>query len=398
MSKKDTVLKIFVASPSNVIDERNRLDEVVHEVNSVVTNSTGIRLDLLRYEKEASPDFGEDAQDVINRQIPQDYDIFIGIMWHTVGTRTKRAASGTIEEYQLAKARYDKDPNSVRLMLYFKDAAPSSLADINPEQFGQVRAFRERVEDEGGLYATFTTTDDFVNKVRRHLMKHVLEWDHQPKVMPDVSLENISEMSQSVEQFDDEQEPDDEGIIDLEEIIEEEMASLKTVLETMSVSVEEIGNRTNTRVAEVNALASQVEGKLDDNVRQMKRAELKRITRDTSGDMKRFVRRMKEDIPLFKYHLNKSLSTTVKAVPIYREFDVDMTELKLSVATLMEVKISMLESMEGFHHAVIGLPKLSTELGRSKKEMGRTLQEIIDITKGGITSLEEIKSLISNDN
>ena len=104
MPRKETVLRIFVASPSNILDERDRLAEVVDNVNSVLARDTGVRLDLLRYEEDASPDFGKDAQDVINRQIPQDYDIFIGIMWHTVGSSTNRAESGTIEEYQLAKS------------------------------------------------------------------------------------------------------------------------------------------------------------------------------------------------------------------------------------------------------------------------------------------------------
>ena len=398
MSIKETVLRIFVASPSNLLDERNRLDDVVNEVNSVVTKKTGVRLDLLRYEKEASPDFGEDAQDVINRQIPQDYDIFIGIMWHTVGTSTKRAASGTIEEYEQAKARYDEDPNSVRLMLYFKIATPSSMEDIDPEQYGRVKDFRKRVADEGAFYATFTTTEDFVDKVRISLMRYVLDWDSQPKVTTEISLENTSTKSQPIEQCNDEQEPDDEGIIDLEEIIEEEMASLTTVLNKMSVSIEQIGDSTNARVADVNALASQEEKKLDDKERQMKRAKLKRITKDTSGDMKRFVRKMNEDIPLFKQHLNRSLSTLAKAIPIYKEFNEDSTDLKGTVTTLLEANSSMLESMEGFHDSVVGLPKLSTALARSKREMGRTLQEIIAITKAGITSLEEIESTLANDN
>lgn len=398
MSIKETVLRIFVASPSNVLDERDRLADVVDEVNSVMAKKTGVRLDLLRYEKDTSPDFGEDSQAVINRQIPQDYDIFICIMWHTVGSSTKRAESGTIEEYQLAKERYDQDPNSVRLMLYFKDAAPSSLSDIDPEQFGRVKVFRERVEDEGGFYATFTTTADFVNKVRRHLMRHVLEWDIQPKVTTDISLENTAKKSQPVEQFDDEQEPDDEGIIDLEEIIVEEMTSLSTVLKNMTLSMEEIRDNTNTRTEEVNALSLQSEKKPEDKERQVIRAELKRITKDTSGDMKRFVRRMNEDIPLFKQHLDRSLITLAKAIPIYKELNEDHMELKEEVTTLLEAHRFMLTSMEELHNAVVGLPKLSTALARSKKEMGRTVQEIINTTKSGIISLEDITSMLTDDN
>ena len=86
--------------------------------------------------------------------------------------------------------------------------------------------------------------------------------------------------------------------------------------------------------------------------------------------MKRFVRKMNDDIPLFKNHLNRSYSTLAKAVPIYKDLNEDITELKGSVTTLMEMQNSMLGSMEGFHDAVVGLPKLSTALARSKKGDG----------------------------
>lgn len=396
MSRRETVLKVFVASPSNVLDERNRLSEVVDEVNSVMAKHTGVRLDLLRYEQEASPDFGEDAQAVINRQIPQDYEIFIGIVWYTIGSSTKRAASGTIEEYELAKTRFDKDAKSVRLMLYFKDAPPSSLSDIEPQQFMQVQAFRSRVADEGALYATFTTTDDFANKIRKHLMKHVQEWDAEPKGATDISFGSMAATDQPIEQCEDE-EPDDEGIIDLEEIIEDEMASLADVLERMNVSITDIGDSTNTRTSAVNALASPDGKELKEKERQKTRTELKRITKATSGDMKRFVRKMGEDVPLFKQHLDRALRTLAKAVPIYKEFNDDRTELNDNVTKLLISHRSMLGSMELFHESVVGLPKLSTALVRSKREMEKSLQQIINITRAGITSLEEIVTLLAED-
>ncbi len=52
---------------------------------------------------------GEDSQDVINKQIGSDYHIFVGIMWKKFGTETKRAGSGTEEEFSLAYDRYKKN-------------------------------------------------------------------------------------------------------------------------------------------------------------------------------------------------------------------------------------------------------------------------------------------------
>ena len=196
MPRKEISLSVFVASPSDVSEERDRLDAIIQEINSTHARRTGVRLDLLRWERDASPEIGKDAQAVINEQIPP-CDIFIGILWHTIGSPTKRAESGTIEEFELAKKRYDENPNSVRIMLYFKTTAPLLLAEIDPDQHKRVANFKSRVR-EAGLYGEFATADDFANQVQRHLTKHVLDWQEG------------GDDGQATDEL-------DEGILDLEE-------------------------------------------------------------------------------------------------------------------------------------------------------------------------------------
>lgn len=91
MPKQISVIQVFVASPSDVQEERNALQSIVNEVNQNTGSSLGIRLELVRWETNATPGFGVDAQDVINKQIGNDYDIFIGILWSRAGTPTHRA-------------------------------------------------------------------------------------------------------------------------------------------------------------------------------------------------------------------------------------------------------------------------------------------------------------------
>ena len=90
MPRQEDILGVLVASPSDVLAERTRLEEVIHELNATWSRSLGIRLDLIRWETHAYPALGEDAQAVINTQVPDDYDIFVGIMWHRFGTPTGR--------------------------------------------------------------------------------------------------------------------------------------------------------------------------------------------------------------------------------------------------------------------------------------------------------------------
>src|SRR5882757_6446254 len=98
MPRQEQVLSVFVASPSDVANERAKLESIISEINVTWSRQLGIRLDLIRWETHANPGIDVDAQAVINKQIPDDYDIFIGILWCRYGTPTQRAESGTIEE------------------------------------------------------------------------------------------------------------------------------------------------------------------------------------------------------------------------------------------------------------------------------------------------------------
>jgi hypothetical protein len=175
MPRHEQILTVFVASPSDVAPERARLEEVVTELNQLWSRTLGIRLDLIRWETHAYPGFGIDAQDVINRQLPSDYDIFIGLMWHRFGTPTGRADSGTEEEFLRAKAKWDADNSALDVMIYFKDA-PVAPSQIDTAQLSRVAAFRKSLGEEGGLYWSFQSTDDFANLLRLHLTRVVQKW------------------------------------------------------------------------------------------------------------------------------------------------------------------------------------------------------------------------------
>lgn len=84
MPTQQTVLKIFLSSPSDVTSEREVVFNIVSELNQLWKRSY-IQLDLLRWE-DMNPGFGAYPQDVLNRQIGEDYDIFLGILWSRFGT------------------------------------------------------------------------------------------------------------------------------------------------------------------------------------------------------------------------------------------------------------------------------------------------------------------------
>ena len=174
MPQTQTILQVFVASPSDVAEERKILGEVIDDINQTASDAHTLRLKLLEWETDSYPGFGEDAQDVINQQIGDDYDIFLGIMWGRFGSPTPRAGSGTEEEFDRAVSRWKDSPERIRIMFYFKKADISSSAD--PEQIAKVQAFKKKISSEGGLYHEFHAAEEFRTKARRHLTKVIQDW------------------------------------------------------------------------------------------------------------------------------------------------------------------------------------------------------------------------------
>ncbi|MGV8144806.1 MAG: hypothetical protein ACP5OJ_09370, partial [Methanothermobacter sp.] len=130
MSEK--VIKILVASPSDVVAERMELERIIKRLNDTWSNFMGIRFDLLKWETHSIPGIDKDPQKLISKQMGNDYDIFLGILWTKFGTPTTTHESGTEEEFEKAYQRYLKGEN-VEIMMYFKDS-PLSPSEINPVQ------------------------------------------------------------------------------------------------------------------------------------------------------------------------------------------------------------------------------------------------------------------------
>ena len=171
MATQVDLVRVFVASPGDVVDERESLVRIVAEINRTIGARERARLELVRWETDAVPAFAEDPQAVINAQIAPA-EIFIAILWNRVGTPTKRASSGTIEEFEKAHASFTSS-GLPRLMLYFRNgpARPGKL----PQQTESVAAFRERIANLGALFWQYDAAEEFAALAREHLTKALYE-------------------------------------------------------------------------------------------------------------------------------------------------------------------------------------------------------------------------------
>ena len=143
MPKTATILQVFVASPSDVAAEREQLEVLITEMNKAWGRSLGVICELLRWETNVRPAFGAEPQAVINSQIGDDSDIFIGILWSRFGTATSSAESGTIEEFDRAYMRM-QNVGKPEIMIYFKDT-PISPSKLEPADLQKIQIFKNSI-------------------------------------------------------------------------------------------------------------------------------------------------------------------------------------------------------------------------------------------------------------
>ncbi len=358
MARQEHVLTVFVASPGDVEAERGKLEDVIRELNITWSRELGVRLDLVRWETHAYPGFGADAQDVINDQIPEDYDFFVGIMWCRYGTPTGRAGSGTVEEFERAKARYDADTNSVQLMVYFKDD-PIPPSQLDPAQLANVNAFRDSLGDEGGLYWIFTNIGHFEKLIRLHLTRQVQAWRSRPTSVA-VTEENDTTKNEANDTSD---EHDDDGILDLMEVFQDKFAELTEITQRIATATEDIGTIMNARTAEMNALPRDSKGNANPK-------EAKRLISKAASDMHQFTARIDAELPLYNDAMNIGMNSFIKAATMSVDLEnktEDVQEGLDAVITLRSTLATSKQSTAEFRETIASLPRMTTTLNKAKR-------------------------------
>jgi hypothetical protein len=164
-----TEFVVFMASPSDLTEEREAVRAVVDETNALLANFD-IRFRVAGWENTL-PDAGR-PQGLINPGVER-CDIFIGLLKHRWGSPTGLYSSGFEEEYTLAQARHD-DGGLPTIHLFFGDV-PDNLLEDPGVSLQQVLAFKEKITSERrALYRRFQDRHDLVRQVQSVLVAKAL--------------------------------------------------------------------------------------------------------------------------------------------------------------------------------------------------------------------------------
>jgi hypothetical protein len=161
MAYTATVIPIMIASPGDVLNERNVAREVISAWNDVHSLSTKTILTSVGWDTHASPDLGDRAQTLINDRVLKDCDLLVGIFWTRLGTPTGTSASGSVEEIEKHIAA------GKPAMIYFSNT-PITLNSVDMAQYEALREFRKWCEGKG-LIASYDNPPEFERAFTRDL-------------------------------------------------------------------------------------------------------------------------------------------------------------------------------------------------------------------------------------
>lgn len=151
MSYAATVIRVMIASPSDVGEERDAVEAALHGWNASNSKNKKVILQPWRWESSSVPVLGGHPQKLINGQGVDDSDIVIALFGGRLGAPTPDAISGTVEEIDRAEEM------GKPVHVYFSEAPLPN--DVDVEQLQGVRDFKQKLE-ERGLYGTFSTSSE----------------------------------------------------------------------------------------------------------------------------------------------------------------------------------------------------------------------------------------------
>jgi hypothetical protein len=364
------VLSVFLASPGDVAEERDIVEEVVQEFNITWGRKLGVLLELIRWESWSFAHAGIDAQAVINEELPQDYDIFIGILWTRFGTPTGRAGSGTEEEFDAAFARYKQSPESVRIMFYFSQEKELPKSEGDLQQLASVLKFKAKLGEQGVLYADYPNASEFEAVFRVHLTRQIQAWiaaeasphdegahsPQEPKAEKSASQPpKVTSIGATPE--------DSAGMMDLMEVVLERVEVSTAAMLDIQRLQNELNESMALRTQEITSLSNP--GLTPD------RKEIKRVVNHVADAMNKFSDGVVQKTREMGDAYREAADAMSRAIPLSTDFGsrgrADLKTLVNALRPLQGQFGGMLGHVDSFKAVVERSPRATTALNRARR-------------------------------
>lgn len=374
MARQSTIVQVFVASPSDVAEERAILEAVILQLNQIWSRTLRLSFELIKWETSTRPAAASDPQTAINDQVGSDYDVLIGIFWGRLGSATPRAVSGTVEEIERAYSRLQRDGAAPEIMLYFKDA-PIAPSKIDPEQLRGLQEFKRLLSLRGTLYSNFEDLAGFESSLRAHLSAVAQKFAAAATTSPVVAQPTLD---RDAEQGEDDE---DLGYIDHIEIYEAKIADMIMALDVINQATVRVGEQLQQRSTELQ------HGRINDA------KAARRFVKRAADDMDSYATIMSVQVSILSSARVAAMNALSNALALRGDFvgsdDEDLRNLRNTLASLAEGTTTAANGMIGMRAATSGLPRISKELNRAKRSVVSQLDAFL-------SEIESTRSTVNN--
>lgn len=371
MAKKITQYSIFVSSPQDLETERAEISNIIAELNITYAMRKFVNLEVLKWETHSAPGISDTyTQNIINKDIGEDYDIFIGMLWQKFGTKTEVANSGTEEEFMKAVERF-KNREKIQILFYFKTTPPISLDQLNLEELKKIQNFKEFLKTNNILYGSFNTLEDLKTNLRLHIPKRIDEIIEEKDLNKGNFVDN-SEQNKLI--TDDRQEEDNDfGLIDFIYQFEDFLSDSSLALVNISESTKRIGEDLNEKAEEITRISKYPNPNRNVIIEYFKRS---------AKSINSFSDRIELETPNFYDNFEEAINIGLRYLNIIDKNNIkDHYEtLKSNYESVSELKIgipSAIKGMTSFYEEIKKLPNMQSDLNKAKRRLLSKMEDLI---------------------
>lgn len=175
-------LKVFIASPGDVVKERDIIEASCNKWTRTHGTTRNVVLQPIRWESDLPATSHVVPQDLINKELLEDCDILIALLWSRAGTATQSYPSGTFEEI----ARFIRSKKPVLLYFYGKPVNP---LNIDANQLKTVQTLKDQYKTSL-IYKTVAIKSELESALEQDLTYNVtkliqrFEEESKPRIQP----------------------------------------------------------------------------------------------------------------------------------------------------------------------------------------------------------------------
>lgn len=173
-------IRVVVASPADVEEERRAVEGMILELNTTVARSMSLHIRMSIWETDQSARFVPSGHpELVDSGLRlNDCDLFIVILWSRLGEAGPDGATGTEQELRMALESFAV-AGRPRIVAYFRADAPHLSTSAQADQYAQVLRLKESLPG-GVTFSSFGVTEghpaaSFRDLFQQHLIQFLSE-------------------------------------------------------------------------------------------------------------------------------------------------------------------------------------------------------------------------------